>query len=97
VICGKNVKHIESEKNVLKITEIPASKNRILSLEDSGNFDASKGKKVPNSSDSKQICDILITSSEYTVDSNGNYCHIVDLNIDTSCCPHDEELIQDII
>ena len=53
LICGRKVKHIESEENELKITEIPASKNRILTMEDSGNFDPSQDKKVRNSSDSQ--------------------------------------------
>lgn len=31
-------------------------------------------------------CDILLSSSEYTVDSRGHFCKLMDLDPDTSCC-----------
>lgn len=31
-------------------------------------------------------CDILLSSSEFTVDSRGRYCNLMDVDPDTSCC-----------
>ena len=31
-------------------------------------------------------CDILLSSSEFTVDSKGRYCSLADVDPDTNCC-----------